>query len=120
MIQVNDHHSRVEVLISGQVQAREVIARCFSETECGERKFDVLLYSEINASGYRLVGEINLEQVGNRPVHNRIRVEIYYALHIWQKLGKHKPHICRAGIFAVNRNCLEAFSSGRYADELEM
>jgi hypothetical protein len=95
MIQVNDHHSRVEVLISGQVQAREVIARCFSETECGERKLDVLLYSEINAGGYRLVGEINLEQVGNRPVHNRIRVEIYYALHIWQKLGKHKPHIRR-------------------------
>jgi hypothetical protein len=64
MIQVDDyHHSRVEVLISGQVQARELIARCFSETECGERKLDVLLYSEINAGGYRLVGEINLEQV---------------------------------------------------------
>ena len=106
--------------MSGQNQAHELIARCFSETECGERKLDVLLYSEINAGGYRLVGEINLEQVGNRPVHNRIRVEIYYALHIGQKLGKHKPHVCRAAIFAVHRNRFEAFRGSRYADELEM
>ena len=120
MIQVDDRHSRIEVLMSGQNQAHELIARCFSETECGERKLDVLLYSEINAGGYRLVGGINLEEVGNRPVHNRIRVEIYYALHIGQKLGKHKPHVCRAAIFAVHRNRLEAFRSGRYADELEM
>jgi len=51
--------------MSGQNQAHELIARCFSETECGERKLDVLLYSEINAGGYRLVGGINLEEVGN-------------------------------------------------------
>ena len=36
--------------MSGQNQAHELIARCFSETECGERKLDVLLYSEINAA----------------------------------------------------------------------